>query len=43
LQKEQESAEVAGNDKRVAQAKADIEARRSWLDEAKKALTEFSS
>jgi hypothetical protein len=36
-------AEAAGNEKKAADARAGIEARRSWLDEAKKALTEFSS
>jgi len=35
-------AEAAGNEKRVIQARADIEARQSWLDEAKKALSEFT-
>jgi hypothetical protein len=35
-------AEAAGNDQAAAQARADIEARQSWLDEARKALTEFS-
>ena len=36
-------AEAAGNAKKAAEAKAGIEARQSWLDEAKKALAEFSS
>lgn len=35
-------AEAAGDAKAVGQADADIAARRSWLDEARKALTEFS-
>ena len=43
LQDDLVKAEAAGNDKRAAAAKAGIEARQSWLDEAKKALTEFSS
>lgn len=36
------TAQAAGNLAKVAQAEADIEARQSWLDEARKALTEFS-
>jgi hypothetical protein len=36
-----EKADTAGNEKKAAQARADLEARQSWLDEAKKALTEF--
>ncbi len=36
-------AEAAGDDKKAAEAQAGIEARQSWLDEAQKALTEFSS
>jgi hypothetical protein len=35
-------AEAAGNDKKAADARAGLEARKSWLDEAKKALAEFS-
>jgi hypothetical protein len=35
-------AEAAGNKKKADDARAGIEARRSWLEEAKKALTEFS-
>ena len=35
-------AEAAGNEKKAADARAGIEARQSWLDEARKALTEFS-
>ncbi|MEP6666788.1 MAG: DUF349 domain-containing protein [Nocardioidaceae bacterium] len=35
-------ADAAGNEDKASQAKADIEARQSWLDEARKALTEFS-
>ena len=42
LQKDLEKAEASGNDKKAAEARAGIEARQSWLDEAKKALTEFS-
>jgi len=43
LQAKLEKAQAAGKDKAAAQAKADIEARQSWLDEARKALAEFSS
>ena len=35
-------AEAAGNAKKADDARAGIEARQSWLDEARKALTEFS-
>ncbi len=35
-------AERAGNERSAAEARASIEARRSWLDEARKALVEFS-
>ncbi len=35
-------AEAAGNEKKAADARAGLEARKSWLDEAKKALAEFS-
>ena len=35
-------AEAAGNTKKADDARAGIEARQSWLDEARKALTEFS-
>lgn len=35
-------AEAAGNDKKAADARAGIDARQSWLAEAKKALEEFS-
>jgi hypothetical protein len=34
-------AEQAGDTKRLADAKAALEARQAWLDEARKALTEF--
>ncbi len=43
LQTKLEKAEAAGKSTAAAQAKADIEARQSWLDEARKALAEFSS
>jgi Domain of Unknown Function (DUF349) len=36
-------AEAAGNQKAAADAHAAIEARQSWLDEARKALAEFSA
>ncbi|MEJ7707025.1 MAG: DUF349 domain-containing protein [Nocardioidaceae bacterium] len=35
-------AEATGNDKVAAQARADIEARRLWLDQARKASAEFA-
>lgn len=35
-------AESAGNEKKAADARAGIEARQSWLTEARKALEEFS-
>ena len=35
-------AEAAGNAKKADDARAGIEARQSWLDEARRALTEFS-
>ncbi len=35
-------AEAAGNASSADQARADIEARRSWLDQARRALTDFS-
>lgn len=42
LQADLTKAETAGNEKAAADARAAIEARQSWLDEARKALTEFS-
>ena len=42
LQADLAKAETAGNEKAAADARAAIEARQSWLDEARKALTEFS-
>ena len=36
-----DKAQAAGNEKKAAQARADIEARQSWLTEARKALHEF--
>jgi hypothetical protein len=42
LQSDLAKAEAAGDDKAAADARAAIEARQSWLDEARKALTEFS-
>ena len=42
LQADLTKAEAAGDDKAAADARAAIEARQSWLDEARKALTEFS-
>ena len=36
-------AEAAGNEKKAAEARADIEARQSWLDEAKKGPRPSSS
>lgn len=43
LHEDLDKAEAAGNERKAAEARAGIEARQSWLDEAKKALTEFSS
>jgi hypothetical protein len=37
-----DKAESAGNEKAAADARAAIEARQSWLDEARKALAEFT-
>jgi hypothetical protein len=42
LQADLTKAEAAGDDKAAVDARAAIEARQSWLDEARKALTEFS-
>ncbi len=42
LEREAAAARAAGQDKKVADAEAAIEARRSWLVEAEKTLTEFS-
>ncbi len=43
LKADLDKAEAAGNDKAASEARAGLEARQSWLDEARKALTEFSS
>jgi hypothetical protein len=42
LQADLAKAEAAGNEKAAADARAAIEARQSWLDEARKALAEFT-
>ncbi len=42
LQAKQDKAVAAGNDKKAAEHAAAIEARQSWLTEARKALEEFS-
>ena len=42
LQSDLAKAEAAGNEKAATEARAAIEARQSWLDEARKALTEFT-
>ena len=42
LQADLDKAEAAGNTKKAAEARAGIEARRSWLDQARKSLTDFS-
>jgi Domain of Unknown Function (DUF349) len=42
LQADLAKAEAAGDDKAAGDARAAIEARQSWLDEAHKALTEFT-
>ena len=42
LERKRESAQAAGNDKKAADHAAAIEARQSWLTEARKALDEFS-
>ena len=42
LQAKQEKAAAAGNEKKAAEHASAIEARRSWLTEARKALEEFS-
>jgi hypothetical protein len=41
LEKDLAKAEAASSEAKAAQARADIEARQSWLEEARKALTEF--
>ncbi len=43
LQRDLDRAEAAGNAKRAAEARAGIEARRLWLDQARKSLEDFSS
>jgi len=42
LRADLEKAEAAGNDRKAADARAGIEARQAWLDQAKQALTDFS-
>ena len=42
LERKRESAQAAGNDKKAADHAAAIEARQSWLTEARKALDDFS-
>ena len=42
LESKRDKAAAAGNDKKLAEHEAAIEARRSWLAEAQKALDEFS-
>ena len=42
LESKREKAVAAGNDRKVAEHDAALEARRSWLAEARKALEEFS-
>jgi hypothetical protein len=42
LEAQREKAAAAGNDKRVREAEAAIEARRAWLDQARQALADFS-
>ena len=43
LEAKREKAAAAGNDRKVAENDAALEARRSWLAEARKALEEFST
>ena len=43
LERKQEAAVAAGNDRKAAEHGAAIEARRSWLEQARKALDEFSA
>ncbi len=43
LEKKRDAALAAGNDKKATEHTAAIDARQSWLDEARKALTEFST
>jgi hypothetical protein len=42
LEAKRDKAAAAGNDRKVAEHEAAVEARRSWLAEARKALDEFS-
>lgn len=42
IEADRDKAEAAGNAKKADQARADIEARQSWLEEAKKAMNEFA-
>jgi len=43
LEKKLDAATASGNDKKASEHTAAIEARRSWLDQARKALEEFSA
>ena len=42
LEAQKDSAQAKGNDRKVRDAEQAIEARRSWLDQARKALDEFT-
>ncbi len=42
LQRDLDKAEAAGNAKQAAEARAGIEARRKWLDQARKSLEDFT-
>ena len=42
LETQREKAAAAGNDKRVREAEAAIEARQAWLDQARRALADFT-
>jgi len=42
LEQDLAAAEAKGNEKKVAEARAALEARQGWLDQARAALTEFS-
>ena len=43
LERKRQAAHDAGNERKAAEHAAALDARRSWLDEARKALTEFST
>ena len=43
LEAKRDKAAAAGNDRKVAEHQAAIEARQSWLTEAQRALDEFSA